>query len=121
MVRRVRTVSPFFLIPLAALWFTGTGASAGARQTPKTDRHVVLISLDGFPAAALDDPRVPAPTLKRLVREGVRASAMVPVNPVLTWPNHTTMVTGVRPQKHQVLFNGLVVRDPVSGRINVET
>lgn len=120
MVRRVRTVSPFFLIPLAALWFTGTGASAGARQTPKTDRHVVLISLDGFPAAALDDPRVPAPTLKRLVREGVRASAMVPVNPVLTWPNHTTMVTGVRPQKHQVLFNGLVVRDPVSGRINVE-
>jgi predicted AlkP superfamily pyrophosphatase or phosphodiesterase len=75
------------------------------------DRHVIMISLDGFPAAALDNPRTPVPTLHRLVREGARAAAVVPVNPVVTWPNHTTYVTGVLPAVHQVLFNGLLVRD----------
>lgn len=110
-----------FLIALVIFWSAGPDArEAAARQKPDPDRHVILISLDGFPAAALDDPRVPAPTLQRLVREGVRAAAMIPVNPVLTWPNHTTMVTGVLPQKHQVMFNGLLVRDPVSGRPRVQ-
>ena len=37
---------------------------------------------------------------------------MRPVNPTVTWPNHTTLVTGVTPAKHGVLFNGLLKRDP---------
>ena len=78
---------------------------------PQRDRHVILISLDGFPAVAMDDPRTPVPTLHRLAREGTRAAAVIPVNPVVTWPNHTTYVTGVLPAVHQVLFNGLLVRD----------
>ena len=119
----LRSVRSLFLplIALVVLWSAGPDArEAAARQTPNPDRHVVLISLDGFPAAALDDPRLPAPTLQRLVREGTRAAAMIPVNPVVTWPNHTTMVTGVLPQEHQVLFNGILVRDPVTGRPKVE-
>ncbi len=72
---------------------------------------MILISLDGFPAVALDNPRTPVPTLHRLVREGARAAAVIPINPVVTWPNHTTYVTGVTPAKHQVLFNGLLTRD----------
>lgn len=79
---------------------------------PQRDRHVILISLDGFPAAAMDNPRTPVPTLHRLAREGTRAAAVVPVNPVVTWPNHTTYVTGVLPAVHQVMFNGLLVRHP---------
>lgn len=75
------------------------------------DRHVILISLDGFPAVALDNPRTPVPTLHRLVKEGARAAAVIPVNPVVTWPNHTTYVTGVTPAKHHVMFNGLLTRD----------
>jgi predicted AlkP superfamily pyrophosphatase or phosphodiesterase len=31
-------------------------------------------------------------------------------NPSITWINHTTLVTGVNPQKHGVLYNGLLVR-----------
>ena len=50
------------------------------------------------------------PTLRRLAREGAAARGMRPVNPSVTWPNHTSMVTGVAPQKHQVLYNGMVVR-----------
>lgn len=78
---------------------------------PARNRHVILVSLDGFPAVAMDDPRTPAPTLHRLAREGARAAAVVPVNPVVTWPNHTTYVTGVTPARHHVLFNGLLTRD----------
>ncbi len=34
---------------------------------------------------------------------------MRPVNPTVTWPNHTAIVTGVQPSEHHVLFNGLLV------------
>jgi predicted AlkP superfamily pyrophosphatase or phosphodiesterase len=30
----------------------------------------------------------------------------------VTWPNHTSIVTGVTPARHGVLFNGLLIRDP---------
>ncbi len=82
-----------------------------AHPEAPVSRHVVLISLDGFPASALADPRTPVPTLQRLAREGAVAKALLPVNPVVTWPNHTTMVTGVRPAVHGVMWNGLLLRD----------
>ena len=72
---------------------------------------VVVISLDGFPAYALEDPRLPIPTLRKLAGEGAAATAMQPINPTVTWPNHTTMVTGVDAAHHQVLFNGLLTRN----------
>ena len=62
-----------------------------------------------FPAYALDDPRLPIPTLRKLAREGAVASSMRPVNPTVTWPNHTAIVTGVEPSEHHVLYNGLLV------------
>ena len=74
------------------------------------NRHVVLISLDGFPAYTFNDPNTPLPVLRKLAREGAAAQAMTPVNPTVTWPNHTTLVTGVRPERHGVIYNGLPVR-----------
>jgi predicted AlkP superfamily pyrophosphatase or phosphodiesterase len=87
-------------------------AMAGLAAQPAPPRHVVIISLDGFAAWALEDPYLPVPTLRRLAANGAVAKAMRPVNPTVTWPNHTTMVTGVTPAKHGVLFNGLLIRDP---------
>ena len=81
-------------------------------QTPGPSRHIVLISLDGFPGWALDDPYLPVPTIRRLAARGAVAKGMRPVNPTVTWPNHTTLITGVTPAKHGVLFNGLLKRDP---------
>ena len=75
-----------------------------------SSNHVVIISLDGFTAAAMADASVPVPTLRRLAARGAMAKGMRPVNPTVTWPNHTSMVTGVHPAKHGVLFNGLLVR-----------
>jgi Type I phosphodiesterase / nucleotide pyrophosphatase len=91
------------LITLAAL-HRSAFAQVAARQ-----RMVVVISLDGFPAYALDDPKLPIPTLRQLIRDGVSAR-MTTVNPTVTWPNHTAMVTGVRSDEHGLLANGTIVQ-----------
>jgi len=91
-----------------------------AQTKMQKGRTVVVISLDGFPAYALDDPRLPIPTLRKLAREGAIAASMRPVNPTVTWPNHTAMVTGVDASEHQVLFNGLLTRPNGGGRPSIE-
>jgi predicted AlkP superfamily pyrophosphatase or phosphodiesterase len=87
-------------------------AATASAQIPAKDRTVVLISIDGFAAWLWKDPTLPVPTLRRLAAEGATAEAMTVSNPSITWINHTTLVTGVTPRKHGVLFNGLLVRQP---------
>ena len=74
------------------------------------ENHVILITIDGFPAYLMSDPQAPIPTLRKLAQEGVVAEGMRVSNPSVTWPNHTTLVTGVHPEKHSVLFNGVMTR-----------
>lgn len=80
---------------------------------------VVMISLDGFPAYDLDDAALPIPTLRELIRSGVSAR-MSTVNPTVTWPNHTTMVTGVRPEEHGLLVNGAITATGAWPPVKVE-
>jgi predicted AlkP superfamily pyrophosphatase or phosphodiesterase len=100
-----------FLLSLAAT----LAAPAQNRQ-----RHVLIVSVDGFAAYALRDPMLPVPTVRRLAAQGAIASGMETVNPTVTWPNHTTMVTGVRPAKHEVLYNGLAIRGQSGEPLRVE-
>ena len=81
-------------------------------QSPAAGNHIVIISLDGFTARALADPALPLPNLRRLAAAGAMAKTMRPVNPTVTWANHTAMITGVTPAKHGVVYNGLLVREP---------
>ncbi|HLY72536.1 MAG TPA: ectonucleotide pyrophosphatase/phosphodiesterase, partial [Planctomycetota bacterium] len=87
------------------------GPGPSGKLPPASDRCVIVISLDGFPAYLFEDPRLPAPTLLRMMREGASAQGMTIINPTVTWPNHTTLATGVPPIKHGVLFNGLLVAE----------
>lgn len=93
----------FLLCSVAGLWLAAATLSAAER-----DRHVVLISVDGLPAYLLDDPSAPLPNIRRLAEQGMVAEGMKVSNPSVTWPNHTSLVTGVRPEKHGVLFNGVL-------------
>jgi predicted AlkP superfamily pyrophosphatase or phosphodiesterase len=79
---------------------------AGARVDP-----VVLISIDGFRPDYLD--RGATPTLNALAAAGVRAQAMKPAFPSLTFPNHYTLVTGLYPDRHGIVNNRMT--DPLSG------
>jgi predicted AlkP superfamily pyrophosphatase or phosphodiesterase len=99
-----------FGVFLALLWVNLPSAES-QRAGGSGSNHVVIISLDGFGAWALDDPFLPVPTLRRLAAQGAVARGMRPVNPTVTWPNHTSIVTGVSPATHGVLFNGILIRD----------
>src|SRR5690606_22458563 len=66
------------------------------------------------------DPTLPIPVLRQLAAEGASADAMTVSNPSITWPTHTTLVTGVTPRKHGVLFNGLLVRQGANQPPKVE-
>jgi len=81
-----------------------------AEEVPAKQRMVVLLSIDGFPSWLWKDPAMPIPNLRRLAAEGAVGEAMTVSNPSITWINHTTLVTGVQPAKHGVLYNGLLVR-----------
>jgi predicted AlkP superfamily pyrophosphatase or phosphodiesterase len=109
-LERLRLLVSFFAFGL----LFGIAHAASRKQ-----RTVVVISLDGFPAYALADSRLPIPTLRKLAREGAAATAMEPINPTVTWPNHTTLVTGVDASHHHVLFNGLLTSSP-DGSMSIE-
>ena len=87
---------------------------------PGTNDHVVLITIDGLAAFYLADPQAPLPTLRKLAAEGASAEALRVSNPTTTWPNHTTLVTGVHSEKHSVLFNGLLVRNGPGETVRIE-
>lgn len=106
-----RVTRRLFLTAAVGLALSLTASGQAPKTGPGTN-HVVIISLDGFPASALEDSRLPLPNLRRLAARGAVAKGMRPVNPSVTWPNHTTMVTGVHPAKHGVIFNGVLVREP---------
>jgi len=77
----------------------------GAQSNSDSNRIIVMISVDGLSAYYLDDPKAEMPTIRTLAAEGARASMMKASTPTVTWPNHTTLVTGVTPAKHGVVGN----------------
>jgi arylsulfatase A-like enzyme len=98
------------LLPLLLLWVAGVAGFGGPEARASTNHHVILITVDGLAAYYLDDPQAPIPTIRRLAAEGATAEGMRVANPAVTWPNHTTLVTGVHPARHSVLFNGVLER-----------
>ncbi|MEW6207079.1 MAG: ectonucleotide pyrophosphatase/phosphodiesterase [Acidobacteriota bacterium] len=69
---------------------------------------VVLISIDGLkPDYVLEADRygLKIPNLRRLAREGAYSTGVEGVLPTVTYPSHTTMVTGVAPSKHGIIAN----------------
>src|SRR3954451_804496 len=116
---RITQVCGWILIS-ACQFMPGTSEARGQGTIAAKDRTVVLISLDGFPAYDLEDPKLPIPTLRELMKNGSWAKSMQPINPTWTWPNHTTMVTGVDARVHGVLYNGVLRRqdDPFAVKID---
>ncbi|QIF02580.1 alkaline phosphatase family protein [Roseimicrobium sp. ORNL1] len=91
----------YILITFGAVLSGPIRSSQGA----DSDRHVILISVDGMAHYYFDDPKAEMPTIRRLAAEGARAKQMTTSLPTVTWPNHTTLVTGVHAGKHGVIGN----------------
>ncbi|WP_394387726.1 ectonucleotide pyrophosphatase/phosphodiesterase [Roseateles sp. BYS87W] len=73
-------------------------AAAAEQRAPVT----VLVSIDGFREDYLR--RGVTPTLTQLAAGGVSA-VMHPSFPAKTFPNHWTLVTGLRPDRHGIVGN----------------
>jgi predicted AlkP superfamily pyrophosphatase or phosphodiesterase len=74
----------------------------------EAQQHVVLLSVDGLDQRYLrdcDKLGLKIPTLRKLMREGEWADGVVGEVPTITWPSHTTMITGVPPAVHGIEQN----------------
>jgi hypothetical protein len=77
-------------------------AAASARQP------LVVVSVDGLDnryLAQADAMHLRIPNLRKLMREGELSKGVVGVFPTITWPSHTTLITGADPAAHGILGN----------------
>jgi arylsulfatase A-like enzyme len=69
---------------------------------------LMVISVDGLDnryLAEADQRGLKIPTLRKLMREGQYSQGVIGVVPTVTWPSHTTIITGVDPVVHGILAN----------------
>lgn len=77
-------------------------------QSQPSPRRLILISVDGMlPADSYrpSDHHLKLPNLEKLIQRGCASPGVEAVFPTSTYPNHTTMMTGVPPAVHQVVSN----------------
>ena len=79
--------------------------AATSSAVPAAAPKLLLVSIDGLRADMLD--RDISPNLSRIAAAGVRAQWMTPSYPSLTFPNHYTLVTGLRPDHHGIIHNSM--------------
>lgn len=71
-------------------------------------RPLVVISVDGLDHRYLRDADklgLKIPNMRKLAREGEWADGVVGVFSTVTWPSHTTLITGKRPDEHGIRGN----------------
>jgi predicted AlkP superfamily pyrophosphatase or phosphodiesterase len=95
--------TPIKRLSFIALWaFLGCAGSAFARQP------LLIISIDGLPPRYVADAEargLKIPNLRSFVTRGAFAAGVVGVTPSVTFPSHTTLVTGVSPAEHGIVAN----------------
>jgi predicted AlkP superfamily phosphohydrolase/phosphomutase len=87
--------------------FCATALLAGGTSLAAAQR-VVLLSVDGLDHRYLRDCDrlgLKIPNLRRLMREGAWAQGVIGEVPTITWPSHTTILTGVPPSVHGIQQN----------------
>jgi predicted AlkP superfamily pyrophosphatase or phosphodiesterase len=83
-------------------------ADAQKRTAGDETPLVVLISIDGMkPEAVLEAEAhsLKLPNLRAMIKDGVYSTGVTGVLPTLTYPSHTTIMTGVSPAKHGIYSN----------------
>jgi len=78
------------------------------RAQEKASPLLVMISIDGLRpdyVTAADAHGGKVPNLRRFMKEGAYAEGVMGVVPTVTYPSHTTLVTGVWPAAHGIWGN----------------
>lgn len=88
---------------LSCLWVVSGGLSAFAQAQP-----VVLVSIDGLRPDYVLDASVHGlnvPNLRQMMTDGAYSTGVRGILPTVTYPSHTTLVTGVSPALHGICSN----------------
>jgi predicted AlkP superfamily pyrophosphatase or phosphodiesterase len=79
-------------------------------------QHVFIISIHGGKPEAISHSDMPV--LQKLAAEGAWTWTAQTIHPSITLPSHTSMLTGVTPEKHHILWNAW---KPKAGVVQVPT
>ena len=91
---------------VAISWLLTSCSSSPPRAHAVPRPPVLLISVDGLrPEFYRSGSGWEAPTLQKLAAQGAFADSAETIFPSLTYPSHTTIVTGVRSARHGVVSN----------------
>jgi predicted AlkP superfamily pyrophosphatase or phosphodiesterase len=92
-------------VAIAAITLPGHGAAAQDRASSPL---LVMISVDGLRpdyVTQADAHGAKIPNLRKFLAQGTYADGVQGVVPTVTYPSHTTLVTGVWPAKHGIYAN----------------
>lgn len=96
------------LISLSACGAPRSDPAGPPRPATGGGGRVVVVSIDGMmPETYLEPDRLglAVPTLRALASRGAYARAVESVFPTVTYPSHTTLVTGAPPRAHGITSN----------------
>src|SRR5215510_12351510 len=109
-LRRLAPAAVCLLLTSALLWASPqrTQNSPDQSAQARLDAHLIMISIDGLiPEYYLEPTRLGlrVPNLTQMKLGGAYAEGVEGVFPSVTYPAHTTMITGVRPAVHGIVQN----------------
>src|ERR1700709_678443 len=97
---------------IGLLFFCSLNLSVFAQQTATPlAKYVILVSIDGLRPDFYMDTDWPTPNLQFLKAHGVYAQGVRGIFPTVTYPSHTTIITGAYPAKHGVVDNEIFSAD----------
>ena len=90
------------------VWFSLVFLLVSALATLAHAAPVLMISIDGLKpeyVTQADAHGMKIPYLRTLMRNGTYAEGVVGIWPTITYPSHTTLLTGVWPAEHGIYNN----------------
>ena len=111
----LRTRKQALLVCPLILYALFLGFTASLWAVPRAG-HVFIVSIDGGKPEVIQQSEMPV--LKQVVAEGTYTWAAQTIFPSITLPSHTSMLTGVGPAKHHILWN---TWKPKAGVVQVPT
>jgi len=98
-MKNVKLKAVWFVVMLSCMMIVSACA-----KTKKADKHVFIISFDQGGGAEIQKA-ANMPTFHEMAKEGAYDWQAYTIVPSITLPSHTSMLTGVGIQKHQIDWN----------------
>ena len=106
--RRLLVVVSLLLASIASAAQRSSQNQPAGQPQPRRDAHVIMISIDGLVPEYYVEPArlgLRVPNLLKMKLGGAYAEGVEGIFPTVTYPAHTTLITGVRPAIHGIIQN----------------